>query len=55
MSGEEGRTVVVEFEALGESTSLTETFDAENENSEELQKAGWQAILNNFRDYVERL
>ena len=26
---------------------------AENENSYEMQKGGWQSILNNFRKYVE--
>ena len=30
-----------------------ESFDAENENSVELQQAGWQAILNNFKKYTE--
>jgi hypothetical protein len=27
-------------------------FDPEDENSAELQKAGWQAILNNFARHV---
>lgn len=41
---------------LIENSGLTEihiTFDAETENAEELQRNGWQAILNNFKKYVE--
>jgi hypothetical protein len=33
---------------------VVETFEMENENSEEKQREGWQAILNNFKNYVER-
>lgn len=47
------RTVTIHFEAQGEKTFITETFDAENENPIELQKNGWQAIINNFKKYVE--
>lgn len=32
---------------------IKSTFDAETENSTELQRQGWQAILNNFVNYVE--
>lgn len=52
---EDGRTVEIYFEAIAEGTSLTEIFVAETENSEELQKGGWQAILYNFKKYVENL
>jgi uncharacterized protein YndB with AHSA1/START domain len=34
-------------------TEVTITFDPETENSIELQRSGWQAILNNFRNYTE--
>ena len=34
-------------------TEIKISFDAENENSHELQQAGWQAILNNFKSYTE--
>ena len=34
-------------------TKVVETFEAENENSVELQQGGWQAILDNFKKYVE--
>ena len=52
--GEEvGRNVSILFEAVGDTTKVTETFDLENENSEEMQRAGWQAILDNFKKHVE--
>jgi uncharacterized protein YndB with AHSA1/START domain len=37
----------------GNATKVIETFEAENENSIELQQGGWQAILNNFKKYSE--
>lgn len=49
----DGREVTISFEDLGESTKVTETFEPENINSLELQKGGWQAILNNFNKYTE--
>lgn len=51
----DGREVAVSFEDLGESIKVTETFDPENVNSLELQKGGWQAILDNFKKYTETL
>ena len=50
---EDGREVSVKFKEYGNQTIVTETFDPENENPTEIQKAGWQAILNNFKKYVE--
>lgn len=50
---EDGRKVKVTFEAVGNTTQVTETFEPENENSLELQQQGWQAILDNFKKYVE--
>jgi hypothetical protein len=32
---------------------VVETFDPENENPDEVQRSGWQAILDNFKKYVE--
>ncbi|HEY9049083.1 MAG TPA: SRPBCC family protein [Ohtaekwangia sp.] len=49
----DGRQATVYFEAVGNQTQVTVTFDAEGENSEEMQRAGWQAILNNFKKYAE--
>ena len=50
---EDGRKVKVVFEENGSETKVTETFDAEGTNSDEMQRAGWQAILDNFKKYVE--
>jgi uncharacterized protein YndB with AHSA1/START domain len=49
----DGRRVKVVFEQTPEGVKVTETFDPENENSEEMQRVGWQAILNNFKKSVE--
>lgn len=49
----DGRRVRVEFFSEGMVTKVKETFDPESENSSELQRAGWQAILDNFVKYVE--
>lgn len=49
----DGRRVKVKFEADGDATHITETFDPESMNSLEMQKAGWQAILDNFKKYTE--
>lgn len=51
----DGRNVSVSFEDLQEKTKVTETFEAENIHSLELQKDGWQAILDNFKKYTETL
>lgn len=50
---EDGRVATTTFEDVGGKTKVTTVFDAENMNSEELQKNGWQAILNNFKNYTE--
>ncbi|OAQ40768.1 polyketide cyclase [Pedobacter psychrophilus] len=48
------RKVEILFEGNGNSTQITEIFDAENENSIEMQQIGWQTILNNFKSYAEK-
>jgi len=48
------RMMVVEFEATAEGVVVRETFDAEEVHPVEMQRAGWQAILDNFKRYVER-
>lgn len=50
---EDGRAMNLLFEQDGHSTKVTETFEPEEVNSLELQKQGWQAILDNFKAYVE--
>lgn len=47
------RHISVTFEKEGDQVRVTEVFDAEEENPIEMQQAGWQAILDNFRDYTE--
>ena len=51
---DDGRHVKVTFEETPEGVRITETFQMENENPEEVQRSGWQAILENFKRYVER-
>jgi len=47
------RKVKIVFTNKGNTTQVIESFEAENENSIEMQKGGWQAILDNFRKYTE--
>lgn len=49
----DGRVVEVRFENEGDRNKVTEIFDSENENPREMQKNGWQAILENFKKYIE--
>lgn len=50
----EARKCEVTFSDIGDSKiKITEAFDPENENSEELQRNGWQSILNNFKKAIE--
>jgi uncharacterized protein YndB with AHSA1/START domain len=49
----DGRRATTDFENSGNKTKITIVFDAEIQNSVELQRNGWQAILDNFKKYVE--
>lgn len=49
----DGRQATTLFESLGDKTKVTTTFDAEETHPLEMQRGGWQAILNNFRNYTE--
>ena len=49
----DGRGVTVEFKREGGAVLVRETFEAETENPPELQRKGWQAILDNFARHVE--
>jgi len=49
----DGRTCEILFEEKEGGALVTEIFDAETQNSIEMQKAGWQAILDRFRAYAE--
>jgi len=47
------RGMTVEFSQTADGVRVRETFDAEEQNSVEMQKAGWQAILDNFKRHTE--
>ncbi len=49
----DGRKAKIIFTSLDNKTKIDEIFEAETENSIELQKGGWQAILDNFKKYTE--
>ncbi len=49
----DNRKVRVTFDGHGDHTHVTETFDPESENPAEMQRAGWQSILDNFKKYTE--
>lgn len=51
---EDGRKVKVTFTKNEDAeTKVVKTFEAESSNPPEMQCDGWQAILDNFRKYVE--
>jgi uncharacterized protein YndB with AHSA1/START domain len=52
---DDNRKVEISFVSKGDRTLVKETFEAEDENSLELQRQGWQAILDNYRKYAESL
>jgi uncharacterized protein YndB with AHSA1/START domain len=49
----DGRKVRITFSSQGNETKVSETFDTENVHSHEMQRGGWQAILDNFKKYTE--
>jgi uncharacterized protein YndB with AHSA1/START domain len=49
----DGREANVEFTERDGGALVRVTFDAESENPAEMQRDGWQAILDSFRRYVE--
>lgn len=51
---DDNRKVEIHFVPTQKGIRITEDFEAENQNSLELQKTGWQAILDSFRKYVEK-
>jgi len=50
---DDGRRTHTTFVEMGNGTQVTTTFDAEMSNPIEMQRDGWQAILNNFKRHVE--
>ncbi|MBK7752113.1 MAG: SRPBCC family protein [Flavobacteriales bacterium] len=49
----DGRTCEILFSPENDGTRVVESFDAETQNSVEMQKGGWQAILDRFKAYAE--
>ena len=49
----DGRKWTIQFSKIGNETKIVEVFEAEKENTIELQRNGWQAILLNFKNYTE--
>lgn len=50
---EDNRKVIVEFENKGDGVEVSETFDHDEGAPGDIQEQGWQAILNQFKKYVE--
>lgn len=48
----DGRKVEIQFMEENNGCKIVQTFDSEDENFIEMQKDGWQSILNNFKQYV---
>ncbi len=49
----DGRQVSVRFESVDDGTKITELFEPETLNSRELQRSGWQSILDTFKHYAK--
>ena len=49
----DGRVASINFIENANNIKIIETFEAETENTLELQQYGWQFILNNFKQYTE--
>ncbi|MEO8403999.1 MAG: SRPBCC family protein [Chitinophagaceae bacterium] len=49
----DGRKVKIYFTSEGNKTNVVQEFEAESINSTEMQKGGWQAIMNSFKKYTE--
>jgi uncharacterized protein YndB with AHSA1/START domain len=50
---DDGRKAKVTFTKHGPDTAIAEVFEAESENSVEMQRRGWQSILDHFKKYAE--
>lgn len=49
----DGRKVKIVFKAFDNKVEIVETFEAESIHPVEIQRSGWQAILDNFKNYAE--
>lgn len=50
----DGRKVEISFAQTPSGIEVIEKFDPETQNPEEMQRGGWQAIMDNFKNYVEQ-
>ncbi|MFW0738584.1 SRPBCC family protein [Flavobacterium sp. T12S277] len=50
---EDGRKVEIAFKETPNGVEVIESFDPETQNPEEMQRGGWQAIMDNFKSYTE--
>lgn len=51
---DDDRKVKISFTPDGDTTKISQSFEAENENPVEMQQMGWQAIMDNFKKYAEQ-
>lgn len=51
----DGRKVKISFEETQNGIEIIESFEPENMNPEEMQRQGWQSIIDNFKKYAEQL
>ena len=51
---DDGRSAEITFKETADGVEIIESFDPETQNPEEMQRGGWQAILDNFKNYVEK-
>lgn len=49
----DSRKVKTTFTSTGNATHIVQSFEAEEMNPVEMQRGGWQAILDNFKQYTE--
>lgn len=52
---DDSRKVTIHFSEENGATKVVEEFEAEGQNPVEMQRAGWQAILENFKNYTEAI
>lgn len=50
----DGRKVTVKFHVIDGQTIITENFEPENTNPEAMQRGGWQAMMDNYKKYLEK-
>jgi len=51
----DGRKVKISFIVLGNQTKVVEAFETETTNPMDMQRSGWQNILDNYKKYTEAL